>query len=110
MNNEVPDISGEFGCLIVYAMFLAVCYLFYKVGISVKLPWFILAIGIYLACTWFYFEFVNQLHYYLRDNKILYVEFGHASLELILLMFFCVLNALVLIGVVFYRRKLKNID
>jgi hypothetical protein len=105
MNNEVPDISGELACLIAYIIFLMVCYSFYKIGIAIKHPWFVALIAIYLIFIWLYFELINQMHNYLRNNKILYIEFGHASLELILLMMFSFLNAFVLIGIVAYRRK-----
>jgi hypothetical protein len=103
----VPDISGDIASLIVYIVFLIVCYVFYKTAISLKHNWFILSILIYLIFIYFYFELVNRLHYYLRDNKIAYIEFGHASLGLILLMLFSFLNAFILIGFLVYRRSLK---
>ena len=105
----VPDISGELGCLTVYIIFLIICYAFYKIAMLARNGyWLAVSIAIYLILIWFYFELVNQLHYYLRDNKILYIEFGHASLELILLMFFSFFNAFALIGFVVYRRRLKK--
>ena len=110
MSNGVPDISGELGSVIVYIVFLIICYVFYKIGISVKELWFIALIPVYLICIWQYFELVNQFDNYLLHNKILYIEFGHASLELLVLMLFCFLNAFVMIGVVFYERKSKDIN
>jgi hypothetical protein len=107
MSSEMPDMSGELACLIVYVIFLMVCYAYYKIGLSIKQAWFVVLSAIYMICTWLYFELANQLHYHLRDNKILNIEFGHASLELILLMMFSFLNAFVLIGVVAYKRKKK---
>ena len=104
----VPDISGELASLIIYIVFLIICYIFYKIAISLNRYWFISSIPIYLISTYFYFELANQLHYYLRDNKIAYIEFGHASPELIMLMLFSFLNAFILIGFVIYRRSLKN--
>ena len=105
MIDSVPDISGELGCLIVYLMFLGICFAFYKIGVRQKGGWFGLSIAVYLICIWFYFEAVNQLEEYLANNKILYIEFGHANLELILLALFCLLNAFILIGVTTYRRR-----
>ena len=104
----VPDISGELASLIVYIVFLILSYLFYKIAILLRRHWFILSTAIYLIFTYFYFDLILQLHYYLRDNKIVYIEFGHASLELIMLMLFSFLNAFILIGFVAYRRGLKQ--
>jgi nitrate/nitrite transporter NarK len=104
----VPDMSGELGSLIVYIVFLIICFAFYKIAMLLKGYWFAVSAVIYLILIWFYFELVNQLHYYLRDNKILYIEFGHASLELILLMFFSFLNAFGFIVFVIYRRSKKR--
>ena len=106
--NGVPDISGELASLIVYIVFLILCYIFYKIAVSLRRHWFISSIAIYLIFTYFYFDLVLQLHYYLRDKKIVYIEFGHASLELIMLMLFSFLNAFILIGFVVYRRSLKT--
>jgi len=84
----VPDMSGELASLIVYIVFLILCYIFYKIAVSLNRFWFILSIAIYVTAIYFYFEAINQIHYYLRDNDILYIEFGHASLLLGLLMIF----------------------
>ena len=97
----VLDISGELASLIVYIVFLTLSFIFYKISVSLTRNWFI-------SSAYFYFESVNQLHYYLRDNQIAYIEFGHASLELIVLMFFSFLNALILIGFVVHKRSLKK--
>jgi len=104
----VLDISGELACLVLYIVFLILSYIFYKIAVSLKRYWFITSIATYLISIYFYFDLLSQLHYYLRDNKIAYIEFGHASLELIMLALFSFLNAFVLIGFVIYRRSLKS--
>ena len=104
----VLDISGELASLIVYIVFLTLSFIFYQISVSLTRNWFISSAVIYLVLTYFYLESVNQLHYYLRDNQIAYIEFGHASLELIVLMFFSFLNALILIGFVVHKRSLKK--
>jgi hypothetical protein len=108
MDNGVPDMSGELACLIAYIGFLLISWVFYKMGILVKPGWFVLLAIVYMALGWLYFEMINQLHYYLRDNKILYIEFGHASLELLILMMFCFLNAAVFVGITNYKREKRN--
>ena len=87
--------------LIVYIIFILFSFLYYRLFKlkSVKNMLKIALTIIYLVGIYGIFEGFNQLHYYLRDNKILYIEFGHASLDLILFMFFCYLNSAFVIGI-----------
>ena len=95
---------------IIYVIFLFLSFAMYKSSLKASSWFFIVLCFVYFLGIYFYFEFFNQLHDYLRDNKI-YIEFGHASLELILLMLFCYINGLALIMVILYKRwKLKEIQ
>ena len=95
---------------IIYVIFLFFSYLMYLGSIRLKSPLFFIVSLIYFLGIYFYFEFFNQLDHYLGDNKI-YIEFGHASLDLIMLMLFCYLNGLIVIMVILYKRwKIKSPD
>ena len=99
------------GLIMLYLLFLLLCWCFYSIAVKVKsaIMVFIFTL-VYLLGIYFYFEAFNQLHAYLRDKKILDIDFGHAGLDLILLMFFCYLNACVLIGFsVSKRSKISNV-
>jgi hypothetical protein len=51
-----------------------------------------------------YFEMINYIHIFLREKGI-YLEFGHASIWLIILMILAYLTAIILIILFFLRRK-----
>lgn len=96
--------NGELASLVIYVVFLLISYTMYRVMVKVSLTPAMVCMTVYFIGIYYYFELINQLHHYLRDNGILYIEFGHSSLELIVLMLFCYLNGLVLAGLVFYKR------
>jgi hypothetical protein len=90
--------------LIIYVIFLSMSYLVYLLMMKLKSFLFLISGLLYCLGIYFYFNEVEQLHDYLRDNKI-YIEFGHASLSLLLLMAFCYLNGLIVIFIVLYKRQ-----
>jgi hypothetical protein len=95
---------------VIYIIFLFFSYLMYIGSIRLKSDLFFIISVIYFFGIYFYFEFFNQLDHYLRDNRI-YVEFGHANLDLIMLMVFCYSNGLIVITIILYKRwKIKGPD
>jgi len=72
----------------------------------VRRVFFYLLCFFYLSFIYFYFSSIELIHEYLRHKKI-YLEFGHASMDLVLLF---VVSALLGISVVFYSyfKRKKN--
>jgi asparagine N-glycosylation enzyme membrane subunit Stt3 len=92
--------------LIIYVIFLSLSYLVYLLMTKLKSFLFLISGLLYCIGIYFYFNEIEQLHDCLRDNKI-YIEFGHASLSLLLLMAFCYLNGLIVVFIALYKRQ-KN--
>ena len=92
---------------IIYLIFLSLSYLLFRYIITLKKIPALLIFIVYLIGIYYYFELINQLHYYLRDKGI-YIELGHASLSLILLMFFCYLNAFILLIIIILKMIKSN--
>jgi len=92
---------------IIYLIFLSLSYLLFRYIITLKKISALLIFIVYLIGIYYYFELINQLHYYLRDKGI-YIELGHASLSLILLMFFCYLNAFILLIIIILKMIKSN--
>ncbi|MGF7041120.1 hypothetical protein [Mucilaginibacter lappiensis] len=102
--------SEELALAIAYLIFALISWGLYKVLITKKQAWVVaISLIIYLIGLYYYFETVNKLHQYLRNNKIMNIEFGHASLDLLILMLFCYINAFILIGLIIRRRN-KNVE
>jgi len=89
---------------IVYFLFIALSYIVYIVAIRLKGLWLGGFTLVYFFSTYFLFEAINHLHQYLRENKILNINFGHASLDLMLLLLFCYLNTLLVIFFILYKK------
>jgi len=92
---------------IIYLIFLSLSYLLFRYIITLKKIPALLIFIVYLIGIYYYFELINQFHYYLRDKGI-YIELGHASLSLILLMFFCYLNAFILLIIIILKMIKSN--
>jgi hypothetical protein len=91
---------------------IIICYLFLsyklqsiflKIG---KLP-FILFCILYLILTYLYFELINQVEIFLRNQKI-YLEFGHANILMLEVMLLCFLFALINIAIAIFRRHKRK--
>jgi hypothetical protein len=63
-----------------------------------------LAVPLYFISTVLYFELINKIDQHLRDQGI-YLEFGHASLLLVLLGFLCLAIAVINVGWAVYKRN-----
>lgn len=76
-----------------------------------KLLPFILWCIVYFLFIFFLFDTAEDLHRYLRDRKI-YIEFGHADMELIMFafgfLFLAALNILADIVRIIIREKMTN--
>jgi len=88
----------------IYLLFSLIGYLVYKWVLAVGKLWSLIILSIYLFGIYYYFELFNQIHNYLRNNKLFYVEFGHGSIDLLLLMLFCYLQAFAMIVVLVLKR------
>lgn len=70
--------------VVVMVIFIIVSFYVRKVLMSTtKLPILLLYILIYIAGIYYYFELLNVIHIYLREQGII-VELGHPSLLVIL--------------------------
>ena len=87
-----------------YIVFLVITVFAYKKILASKSHWAIVFSLIYLASIYCYYKLLVILNYLLIRNSI-YIEFGHANLDLILLMFFCYLNSMVILLIIGYKRS-----
>ena len=88
---------------IIYLGFLIGSYFFYRWVVKIKSIWAIISTIIYLILIDLWIELFNQIHNHLRDRGI-YIELGHASLELVMLWQFCYANAVILIIFIVSKR------
>ena len=89
------------GLLLVFYLYLS--YKIHHLLLKVKLYIFILVAFIYLVATYYVFDPIIYIFDYLRTKNI-YIEFGHANLLLIELIFVCLFIAIVNIIWVLVKR------
>jgi len=103
----IIDMNEYIAYLIIYLVFAFFSFLFYKFAVNAKSIWaFLIVIGYFVIIYWV-FDFFNDLHHYLR-NRGFYIDFGHASLGLLIMMFFCYINAAIVIFLTLYRRQKRK--
>jgi hypothetical protein len=91
--------------IVIYAAHLVASLIFYKKVVLVKGALMYLYLIGYLVITYLYFELINVGHRALRDAGY-YLDFGHASIMLLIVFFLSCLTAVVfvvLVVVKFYR-------
>jgi hypothetical protein len=93
--------------LVFFVIFSIVSFQFRKFSLRAKFHIFILMVVIYLIATYYIFELANQVQYILRDRGI-FLEFGHASILLLEVLFFCSIISIINIISVFYIKIKKN--
>lgn len=94
--------------LLIYLVFAGISFGVYKLLGNSKMLVALISAWAYLIGIYFYFELINKLHQYLRDSEMMNIDFGHASIGLVLLMFFCYVNAIGLIIFSIYKRNKTN--
>lgn len=67
----------------------------------------VLYIVIYFVLLDIYFEAINRLHEILRDHRF-YIEFGHASILLLLVFAICFFSALIIIITIPIQRVVNK--
>ena len=90
----------------VYMLFFVFSIMLYRRAISMNKKLLYVFIPLYFVGIYFYFELINYVHILLREQGI-YMEFGHASITLIMVMGFTYLTALVLL-VLFFKKRNKS--
>jgi hypothetical protein len=93
--------------LIIYIVFLVASLLLRKWMIKVRTNWIYVCIPIYLLAINSYFDLINWYDDFLRDRKI-YIDFGHAKLDLLLLCLLTFVTALFFIINIIYKRYRKR--
>jgi hypothetical protein len=94
--------------IIIFIIFLCSSYVLHRVLIRIKsVTAFIIIALLYLIGTYYYFEIINSLDNALTDKKI-YLEFGHANIILILILFICILLAIINILLAILKRRRIN--
>jgi hypothetical protein len=82
--------------LLVYILYLVASFYFRVKMIKLKSPWLVLLFMIlYFCLTDLYFEILNKAHQTLRDHHI-YIDFGHASLLLVMAFLICMITAVII--------------
>lgn len=98
--------NGYIVAFLIYILFLATSLWFRKRMILLRSSWlFLVFIIIYFAGTYISFELLNKAHQNLRDHGI-YIDFGHASLLLIMVFGICLITAIfTTISIIVNRNK-----
>jgi hypothetical protein len=91
---------------LIYIIFFGVSLLFRKRMINIKSNRIYIYILIYLVGIYGYFELINWFDHFLSDRKI-YLGFGHANLDLLLLCLLTFVTALFFIINIIYKRYRK---
>ena len=94
---------------IIYLAFIIASFFIARAAIAIKSAWcsfFLMVLYFILICL--YFELINRIHQILRDHGI-YIEFGHASLLLVLVFFGCLITALLVALFVVLKRTNKKV-
>jgi hypothetical protein len=92
--------------LFIFFFYIIFLLLIRKQLIKYKLKWFVIAVISYFLLIYAYFELINQIHFILRDKGI-NLEFGHASISLVLLALLCVIIYVLFILYLIYQRLMK---
>lgn len=92
---------------VVYIIYFAFSILLFRKAVLIRSSWFYVGALVYMVLIYFYFELVNFIHILLRERGF-FLEFGHASISLILLMLFCYFTSVVLIIFAFIKRRRKT--
>jgi len=90
--------------LVPYVLFLGITLLFYKIVLRKSNVISVLLSVAYLFGIYWYYRLLIKLDYILIDHQI-YLGYGHAHLGLLLLMFFCYINALILFLILIAKKN-----
>ena len=93
--------------LIIYIVFFIASLFLRKWMIKVRTNWVYVCIPIYLLAINSYFDLINWFDHFLSDRKI-YLDFGHANLDLLLLCLLTFVTALFFIINIIYKRYIKR--
>jgi len=93
--------------VVIYLVFFICSIILYQKAFYVNKKWLYLLIPAYLLVIYLYFEFINYIHFILRE-KGFYFEFGHASIWLIISMLLAYLTAIVLVTIFFIRSRKRS--
>lgn len=88
---------------VIFAIFIVLTRAFYKRMIEAR-RFVYVSILVYLLFIYFYYELVNQINIFLRERNI-FLEFGHASISLILLLIVSYLIGILTIVKIFLKKK-----
>jgi hypothetical protein len=89
--------------VIIYLLFLFTSIFLYKQSFRIRKQWLYILVPVYFIVIWFCFELVNYIHIVLRENGF-YLEFGHASIGLLLVMIYVYLTAIFLLILAMMKR------
>jgi hypothetical protein len=93
---------------IIYLGFLIASFFIARAAMVIKSAWYsFFLIVLYFALICLYFELLNTANQVLRNHGI-YIEFGHASLLLVMVFFGCVITALLVTLFVVLKRINKK--
>jgi len=90
--------------ILIFLLYLFASFVLHQYIVKCKSPIVVFLFPIfYIAGTYYYFELVFRIHHKLRENNI-FLEFGHADIVLLEIMFVCFLLTIINIVVIFLRR------
>jgi hypothetical protein len=92
----------------IYLIFFGFSYIAYRNSHHMKSGLFYLLVLFYLIAIYAYYEMINSINIGLR-NRGHSVNFGHASLSLILVMALSYLTAIVFVVLAIQKRRLPRI-
>jgi len=101
--NTIINMIEIIALLTIYIGFFAASLFLRNWMIKVRTNWVYVCIPIYLLAINSYFDLINWYDHFLSDKKI-YLGFGHANLDLLLLCLLTFITALFFIINIIYKR------
>ena len=105
--NTIINMIEIIALLTIYIVFFAASLFLRNWMIKVRTNWVYVCIPIYLLAINSYFDLINWYDHFLSDKKI-YLGFGHANLDLLLLCLLTFITALFFIINIIYKRYRKR--
>ena len=91
--------------LIILLIYLIVSYFLnrYLLKISSRIK-FIVIIILYFIGTYYFFSILDKTNYLLKNTEY-HLDFGHASILLVLLLLSCFIIGVINVGILIFKRK-----
>ena len=90
-----------------YLAFIVFTVYFKNKMLYIKTKWLFLFIPLYFVAIFYYYDLLTQIANFLGVKEIYIVDFGHAKILLVELLFVMYITSIVFVINIFYKRR-KN--